>query len=425
MAKSLLRWKEMVIKVVSDPSFENSARASRSERRTEEDEQLEVMERLLEEGIEADLQPLDIPSALAGNKRFCRAWQATLSDLFWNQLRQYVQLNEIVATAITCLGGTTATLSDAALRMLQLNSHFLALPERDYSELLPSGDMTILRAVWQRRFQDHLRPHHHLALLLDPRQHVRHFVKGSKDILGSKEEGTVGNTEFIRSADSVLEDISKFAFVDTEACVKSIVDRQQVDLSFCQTVHKKMSGELKAWLGIHPSPKVTLPPGVQASKLLQCTSECDPFDFWSSDVIAEKSCLRKAAMRVLSAKPSSCAVERVWSHFRDVFSPKRRAMLSSTLRRLVFVKLNMHLVPHDSLSETDMNSLVEIDESWVQSIVEATEQYDREIEIQNVAEQARGIECTGVDLLLEGVVDASEEVDGLELEDDEAALLDF
>jgi hypothetical protein len=377
--------------------------------------------------MEADLQTLDIPTAVAGNKRFCRAWQATLSDLFWNQLRQYVQLNEIVATAITCLGGTTATLSDAALRMLQLNSHFLALSERDYCDLLPSGDMTILRAVWQRRFQDHLRPHHHLALLLDPRQHVRYFVKGSNEILGSKEEGTVGNTEFIRSADSVLEDISKFAFVDTEACVKSIVDRQQADLSFSQKVHKKMSGELKAWLGIHPSPKVSLPPGVQASKLLQCTSECDPFDFWSSDVIAEKSCLRKAAMRVLSAKPSSCAVERVWSHFRDVFSPKRRAMLSATLRRLVFVKLNMHLVPHDSLSETDMNSLVEIDESWVQSIVEATEQYDREIEIQQVTEQARGIECTGVGLFLEGgdVVDATEEVDELELEDEDAALLDF
>jgi hypothetical protein len=51
-----------------------------------------------------------------------------------------------------------------------------------------------------------------------------------------------------RSADSVLEDISKFAFVDTEASGKSIFERQQVDVSFCQTVHKKMSGELKAWL---------------------------------------------------------------------------------------------------------------------------------------------------------------------------------
>jgi hypothetical protein len=185
--------------------------------------------------------------------------------------------------------------------------------------------------------------------------------------------------------------------------VKSIVEHQQVDLSYCQTVHKKMSGELKAWLGIHPSPKVILPLGLQASKLLQCTRECDPFDFWSTDVKAEKSCLRKAAMCVLSAKPSSCAVEPVWNHFRDVFSPKRRALLSDTLRRLAFVKLSMHLVPHDSLSETDMNTLVEVDESWGRSIVFATEQYAREIEIQNLTEQARYTECAGVDLMLEGV----------------------
>jgi hypothetical protein len=83
---------------------------------------------------------------------------------------------------------------------------------------------------------------------------------------------------------------------------------------------------LKAWLGMHPNPKVSLPPGVQVSKLLQCTSDCDPFDFSSTEVIADKSCLRKAAMRVLSAKPSSCAVERVCSHFRDVLFPKRRSL---------------------------------------------------------------------------------------------------
>jgi hypothetical protein len=116
-------------------------------------------------------------------------------------------------------------------------------------------------------------------------------------------------------------------------------------------------------------------------------------------------------------------------HSRDVLSLKRRAMLSDTLRRLVCVKLDMHLVPHDSLSETDINTraLVEIDESLVQSILVATEQYDREIEIQQVAEQAGGIECAGVDLISErvDVVDAAEEADELQLEDEEDALLDF
>jgi hypothetical protein len=40
------------------------------------------------------------------------------------------------------------------------------------------------------------------------------------------------------------------------------------------------------------------------------------------------------------------------------------------------------MVLHDSISEAGWNTLVEIDENWVQSIVAATEQYNREIEIQ-------------------------------------------
>jgi hypothetical protein len=134
-------------------------------------------------------------------------------------------------------------------------------------------------------------------------------------------------------------------------------------------------------------------------------------------------------MRVLSAKPSSCAVERVWSHFRDVFSPKRRSLLSTTLRRLVFVKLNMHLVPHDSLAEADMNAISEVDESWVQSTVDATEQYDRETELQQVAdhEQARNSDVAGVNMILGDAhgLDADEESDELDLEEEEDALLDF
>jgi hypothetical protein len=90
----------MVIKVVSDPSFEHSAGTSRTERRTGEDEQLEMMERLLEEGIEADMQCLDMPQAVSGNKKFASAWQATFSDSFWRQLGQYIKLNEIVTATI-------------------------------------------------------------------------------------------------------------------------------------------------------------------------------------------------------------------------------------------------------------------------------------------------------------------------------------
>jgi hypothetical protein len=284
----------------------------------------------------------------------------------------------------------------------------------------------LLQVLWNRRYQDHLRPHHHLALLLEPRQHVRQFVRGNKDIMGCTDAGTVGNTEFLRSADSVLEDVSKFAFEETECCVKSVVDRKrEEEMSFYQNVHQKLSAELKAWLGIHPNPKVALPPGVQAAKLLQCTSDCDPFDFWSTEVIADKSCLRKAAMRVLSAKPSSCAVERVWSHFRDVFSPKRRSLLSTTLRRLVFVKLNMHMVPHDSLADTEMSEFAETNEAWVQSIVEATEQYDFDIELHKVAEQAKESDMVDVNTAARDLNEENDDIVSFECEhkDSDDALL--
>jgi hypothetical protein len=33
------------------------------------------------------------------------------------------------------------------------------------------------------------------------------------------------------------------------------------------------------------------------------TSECGTFDFWSTDVIADKRCLRKAAMRASVPNP--------------------------------------------------------------------------------------------------------------------------
>ena len=135
-------------------------------------------------------------------------------------------------------------------------------------------------------------------------------------------------------------------------------------------------------------------------------------------------------MRVLSAKPSSCAVERVWSHFRDVFSPKRRSLLSTTLRRLVFVKLNMHLLPHDSLAQEDMDDLNECDENWVQSIVEATEQFDPEGELQKVVEQANQRHEFGANRLLghlheSGSPHESDEEAVQDEEDAQAASLDF
>jgi diadenosine tetraphosphate (Ap4A) HIT family hydrolase len=59
-----------------------------------------------------------------------------------------------------------------------------------------------------------------------------------------------------------------------------------------------------------------------------------------------------------------------------VMSPKRKYVLSTTLRRLEFVELHMHLIPRDSLGETGMSEFNECSDSWVQTVLEATEKYD-------------------------------------------------
>jgi hypothetical protein len=105
------------------------------------------------------------------------------------------------------------------------------------------------------------------------------------------------------------------------------------------------------------------------------------------------------------------------SHFRDVFFPKRRSLLSTTLRRLVSVKLDMHLIPHDSLVETEMSEYSEGTDSWVQTIVEATEQHDLENDLQSVARHAKEDDVAGVN---QNVGDLDEEQVGEDsLEGDE------
>jgi hypothetical protein len=69
----------------------------------------------------------------------------------------------------------------------------------------------------------------------------------------------------------------------------------------------------------------------------------------------------------------------------------------------VFVKLNMHLIPHDSLVETETSEYNEGTDSWVQGtdsweqvIVKATEQHDLDNELQSVARHAKQDDVAGV-----------------------------
>ena len=63
-------------------------------------------------------------------------------------------------------------------------------------------------------------------------------------------------------------------------------------------------------------------------------------------------------MRVLTARLTSTAVERVWSHYRDQFTPKRRSKNSVTLVLTFFAKLNMHLLPDDRIDGISENIVI-------------------------------------------------------------------
>jgi hypothetical protein len=87
----------------------------------------------------------------------------------------------------------------------------------------------------------------------------------------------------------------------------------------------------------------------------------------------------------------------------------------------------MHFIPHDSLVETELSEFNEGTDSWVQTVVGATEQYDLESELQSVARHAKedDVVCVNQD-----VGDLDEEqvgVDSLEgdEEDDKDDLLEI
>jgi hypothetical protein len=124
-------------------------------------------------------------------------------------------------------------------------------------------------------------------------------------------------------------------------------------------------------------------------------------------------------MRVLCAKPTSTAVERLWSHFRDVFAVKRKAMMSNTLQKLVYVKMNMHMLPHDELPGQlclDLSS-APVNHEWVSDIVEAAEEHELELAAERQATEAcvEHVSSSSDEEDVEDVVDKGVEFDELEL----------
>lgn len=173
-------------------------------------------------------------------------------------------------------------------------------------------------------------------------------------------------------------------------------DPTHQSMSLVSIKQQRLCAELNAWLGISRNANGTRSLGIQDTQLDQCVATSDPVHFWQFDVPTGKCFIRGAAMRVLCAKPSSTAVERLWSHFRDTFTRKRRSLLSATLHRTVYTKMNMHLLPHAMLdqvdNQNDLHDAVQSDFDWVSSILDEDCEHDKDLERLHEGRQVAGVQ---------------------------------
>jgi hypothetical protein len=163
-----------------------------------------------------------------------------------------VQLNELVAESIPILGGDLAALSDAAVAMLQLNDSVLTLTEGSYPDLLDAVDISSIQKLWKGRFESFLRDVHFLALLLDPRAHIRAFVQQQPSILGSNDMPVAnrGNTQAINATIDALHRWADQCVSDDQPYVKKQVECGHMML--LDAKQKLLEGQLRAFLGLHP-----------------------------------------------------------------------------------------------------------------------------------------------------------------------------
>lgn len=190
---------------------------------------------------------------------------------------------------------------------------------------------------------------------------MRKLVAESPEIIGQNHsdptKNTWGNTPFLHSATECLKEMADVIISDEDPVFQVFVtkfrgaDPTHQEMSLKAIKQQRLGAKLKAWLGLSSNDIKSL--GLTEAQLEQCVATSDPVRF---DVKAEKSYLRCAALRVLCAKPSSTAVERLWSHFRDTSTNKRCSMLSSTLSSTVFTKMNMHLLPQEKLDKEQRNA---------------------------------------------------------------------
>jgi hypothetical protein len=374
MFQSLLKHRSALLQAVKDAEFVRLARSARAglDNATEEilvDQQVQDLADLL--AGDEPIARVTIPDGISGNKKFSAVYQALHDPKFWDGAQQYISLNEPVAAAIATLSGDSACLSDAVFLTVNTGKHINDASLADYSRLFDSEHQVAdLQRLWNERAK-RLSGFSHLALLLDPRPRYRAFVTSDPLIVGSVESKNVGNTDFLGSADTALRDMADLILPDNHQVVIERKKKNGGDLSLLSCKQAILSGALKAFVGVHATKKLKHL-GISDEKLNQFGVDGEPpVSFWEHQVPAD-CLLREAGIRVMSAKPSSTTVERLWNAFGDNLTAKRRSMKNETLATVVYAKMNMFLLDCSQTQQAQdlLNSSFEDVLEFVDSVID-------------------------------------------------------
>lgn len=349
MCQSLQRYRAVLTEAVLHSEFPRLAAASKAspyidaEGLSQDDlnELREMEEDLLSSGDNS------LPSDIRANTKYAATYTAVMSSDFWRRVHDFVKLTSPIQSTIAKLGADSATLSDAARMYLELNNTLESCSASDFPDLLTADTLDDLRRIWRDRFRNYLRPQHFAALLLDPRKHMRDFVQNEEVVIGEKSGDTYGNTEIIQRVVQFVRDFSDTLLDDSCPQVAKVATK--CNIPQCSAKKRLLEGGVRAFIGTHPE-KTLKSLGIDSEVLGEVSEQDAPTSFWTVQVNVD-CILRKLALRVLGGKPTSIAVERLWNAFGDNLTKKRRSVENETLCKMVFVKMNAHMVPHDMLPQ--------------------------------------------------------------------------
>jgi hypothetical protein len=190
-------------------------------------------------------------------------------------------------------------------------------------------------------------------------------VQSDPVYLGCAQKGNRGNIPSITQAVQV---VLRYAAQDVQADDNVVQAKVAKGTKLQDAQEMWLEVQMRAFMSVHP--KVGLKQlSIQESSLRKDVGSESPLQFWAEQVPVDLA-LRRLAMRLFSAKPTSVSVERCWSGFGDALSHKRRHMHKGRLARLVHARVSMNLVTSDYLEQDRCGGDVSAFQSVFESVAE-------------------------------------------------------